>query len=123
MYASVQEFAPMPRGFTNPASAEKISKRLILLRKALDHTQESLADALEIGRSQLSNYESGQPDRIITIPVALSLCAITGVSLDWIYRGNEQSVPTELGDKLRAQARIDAETERKLRRGKVLRVS
>jgi transcriptional regulator with XRE-family HTH domain len=112
MYEFLQQSPVMPRGFSNPASAEKISKRLIQLRKALGHTQESLAEALDVGRSQLANYESGEPERIITLPVALTLCAVTGISLDWIYRGSEQSVAPELADRLRAQARIEGDKAR-----------
>jgi transcriptional regulator with XRE-family HTH domain len=106
MFAYVDTAAAMPRGFSNPATAEKISKRLVLLRKVLGHTQESLADRLEIGRSQLANYEASDPERVITVSVALSLCQISGASLDWIYTGNEFYLSSELKENLRVQEKL-----------------
>lgn len=116
MFAFFENTGVMPRGFSNPASAEKISKRLVLLRKALRHTQESLADRLEIGRSQLSNYEAGEPDRVITIGVAIDLCQLSGATLDWIYRGSEFYLPPDLKEELRVQERLLAEREGRRRR-------
>jgi transcriptional regulator with XRE-family HTH domain len=113
MLVFVENSGVMPRGFSNPASAEKISKRLVLLRKALRHTQESLAERLEIGRSQLSNYESGEPERIITLGVAIDLCQLSGATLDWIYRGTEFYLPPDLKEELRVQERLLAERDKR----------
>lgn len=112
MLVIVENTGVMPRGFSNPAAAEKISKRLILLRKALRHTQESLAERLDITRSQLANYELGDPVRMITLPVALDLCAISGVSLDWLYRGSEFYLPPDLKEEIMVQERLLAEKEK-----------
>ncbi len=106
MLAFLENTGVMPRGFSNPAAVEKISKRLILLRKVLRHTQESIADRLEIGRSQWANYEGADPERVITLSVAIDLCQLSGATLDWIYRGNEFYLPPDLKEELRVQERL-----------------
>jgi hypothetical protein len=44
------------------------------------------------------NYEAGQ--RVIFLTEALKLCTKTGVSLDWIYRGLDHTLPMNVAERL-----------------------
>lgn len=68
-----------------------IGDRLARTRKALELTQEQLADELGVSRGALGNWEQGTrlPD-----PAAMMRFANRyGVSMDWIYRGDPSSLP------------------------------
>ena len=67
------------------SSAVEIGKRLRLIREALKLSQAALCRLAEISPQAWNNAETG--DNLLTIPSAVKLCRITGVTLDWIYRG------------------------------------
>lgn len=115
MFAYVEQFPPMAREIlTNPASPEEVAKRLRLLRRALGQTQAFLAGLLGCAPQAWANYEAG--DRRISVDLALKLCVLTGVSLDWIYRGNMAMLPTELAEKIQIEMRLEARPTRVNRR-------
>jgi transcriptional regulator with XRE-family HTH domain len=77
----------------------EIGKRLRLLRIALGQKQASLASHLEIDENTWINYEQGnmRPD----VDTSIALSELSGVSLDWIYRGDNSMLPADLAEKLR----------------------
>lgn len=59
-----------------------IGKKLRLLRKELNLTQEDLANVLNTSHSTISAYESGKT--MLLTAFAFQICVKYGVSLDWI---------------------------------------
>ena len=75
-------------------SADAISERLELLRIALGyHTESAFVRALgnDVSQARWNNYING----VATVPrgIAQILCNKFGVTLDWIYRGDERLLP------------------------------
>jgi DNA-binding XRE family transcriptional regulator len=64
---------------------EGVGARLRMVRAVLSHTQADWARALKITRHLLNKWEQGaaQPN----IDVMTMICASTGCTLDFIYRG------------------------------------
>ena len=67
------------------SSAVEIGKRLKLMREALQMSQTALCRLAGISPQAWNNAETG--DNLLTVPNAVKLCRVTGVTLDWIYRG------------------------------------
>jgi transcriptional regulator with XRE-family HTH domain len=67
------------------ASAVEIGKRLKLVREALKMSQTALCRLASISPQAWNNAETG--DNLLTVPNAVKLCRVTGVTMDWIYRG------------------------------------
>ena len=67
------------------ASAVEIGKRLRLVREALKMSQTALCRLAGITPQAWNNAETG--DNLLTVPNAEKLCRVTGVTMDWIYRG------------------------------------
>jgi transcriptional regulator with XRE-family HTH domain len=82
----------------DPTSKASISERLRLLRKALGHTQVTMGKLAGASANAWQNYET-EINRI-SLDAALALCASTGLTLDWIYRGRIESLPKELAEKI-----------------------
>ncbi|WP_162815786.1 helix-turn-helix domain-containing protein [Microvirga aerophila] len=69
------------------------------LREALGHTKAStFCRLVEISDQAWNHYEHGR--RRIGIDEAAKVIAKTGVSLDWIYRGVEHTLPLHIAEKL-----------------------
>ena len=86
-------------------SLEAVAGRLALLRGTLGLTQARMSElvgATETGQTW-QHYESGR--RMIAIHHAVTLCVRFGVTLDWVYRGNINGLPPDLGPKLQADPR------------------
>jgi len=66
-------------------SAVEIGKRLRLVRQALNMSQTALCRLADISPQAWNNAETG--DNFLTVPNAVKLCRVTGVTMDWIYRG------------------------------------
>jgi transcriptional regulator with XRE-family HTH domain len=80
--------------------AEIIGKRLRTLREALGYDQaRAFCQFVGFSDQALYNYETGK--RRISLDEAMKIVAKTGVSLDWIYRGVEYSLPVQLAENLR----------------------
>ncbi|MDC9825650.1 helix-turn-helix transcriptional regulator [Devosia sp. ZB163] len=77
-------------GRSNP----DIAKRLIALREALGKNQSAFAALIEVSQPAMNNYEKGhrRPD----IDVAIRIQVRTGATLDWIYLGRRDGLPTRL---------------------------
>lgn|SRR5262249_14289923 len=77
---------------------EAVAERLRLTREALDLTQASLGRLAGISAQAWNNYERGLYR--ISIDQAVRLCITTGVTLDWIYRGEMRGLPFDLVGKI-----------------------
>jgi hypothetical protein len=75
--------------------------RLRLLRAAIfGENCSEFARRLNVSVKRLSNMENGSP---LSISVANKIrAAVPGVSLDWLYHGDERALPMAMVDKLRA---------------------
>jgi hypothetical protein len=78
-----------------------VARRLRLLRSSLfgeDCTQ--FARRVGISTQRMNNFENGYP---LSIEAANRICAVVpGMSLDWLYRGDERALPMVMLDKLRS---------------------
>jgi transcriptional regulator with XRE-family HTH domain len=78
---------------------EDIAARLIRLRLAKGYEQaKAFAERLGISEGNWNHFERAR--RKISIEDALKVCQKTGVSLDWIYRGIEHTLPRHVQDEL-----------------------
>lgn len=114
MFVYLEESAPMAaRSIPDPSSTEQIGQRLRLTRAALGHTQATMAGLMgsSTGGQAFANYEAG--DRRISVNHALKLCATCGLTMDWIYRGDLESLSGRMGDKIRVQMKLEADEERR----------
>jgi len=77
------------------------AQRLRLLRSALfneDCTQ--FAARINISVQRMNNFENGYP---LSLEVASRIrAAVPGMSVDWLYWGDERALPAVMLDKLRA---------------------
>ena len=71
------------------SSAVEIGKRLRLVREALKMSQAALCRLAGISPQAWNNAETG--DNLLTVPNAVKLCRVTGVTLDYLYRGQIRS--------------------------------
>lgn len=80
---------------TDEMSPKEIGRRLRAVRLALDYgDQNAMAQRMGISRNRYNNWEVG----IGPIPVdqAIVFCRVTGVSLDYIYRGDASGLPMRI---------------------------
>jgi transcriptional regulator with XRE-family HTH domain len=101
----------MTKAHRRPEELAEVSKRLVLLRKAMvgvDHgAQARFARMMDIRQSAWSNYELGI--RMICHEHAVRLCNRTGVTFDWNFRGQfVTSMPQDLLHKITEAASITA---------------
>ena len=84
----------------NARDLNAIGQRIVLLRRALGYGPTEFAVFLDIGTNTLSNYETGRrrPD----IDQAVNIVRRTGVTLDWLYRGEAAGLPHGLLVKINA---------------------
>ncbi len=73
--------------------------RLKAARVALAMRQESLANAVGVGRTALANWESG---RMPDVHAMIRLNERFGIPLEWIYEGRLRTVPFDLAERLQA---------------------
>jgi DNA-binding XRE family transcriptional regulator len=84
-------------------SKEAVGWRLELLREALTpFDQKRMAEHLGITPSGWHHYSKGSNRP--TLDVAMKLCRLYGVTLDWIYRGHRYAVPPSVQERLDAKA-------------------
>lgn len=105
MFGYLAHSAVMARGRPDPSSVEEIAARLRLIRTALGKTQAFMSQMIGSATDGQAwgNYETGE--RRISLDHALTLCQRTGLTLDFIYRGNMVSLPEDLGQKIQTQIR------------------
>jgi transcriptional regulator with XRE-family HTH domain len=75
-----------------------VGERLKCLRLALGRSQADLGKKLDVGATAVSNYEKGT--RAVDPYDALKLKMAYGAPLEWLYGGDESSLPPHLADKL-----------------------
>jgi transcriptional regulator with XRE-family HTH domain len=80
----------------------RLVSRVRVLMQEYGWIQDDLARETGMSNSAAGNFLSlaNYPDE----EAMVRLCEITGVSMDWLYRGNLDSVPTKLA--IRLQARL-----------------
>jgi len=83
---------------------DEVADRLRCLREATGYTHSAAAFArwLDITEQAWNNYERGR--RRIELDQAMKIVTRTGVSLDWIYRGLEHTLPVNVAERLRNRA-------------------
>jgi transcriptional regulator with XRE-family HTH domain len=86
-----------------PREVDAVAERIRLTREALGLKQAAFARLVGIEPQALNNYESGL--RRISVDQAIKICAATGVSLDWIYRGLSSGLPINLATALQQRQR------------------
>jgi transcriptional regulator with XRE-family HTH domain len=74
------------------------ARRLVALRQALGHTQAQWARRNGFEPQVVNNWEAAR--NRIGLDAALKICSVTGVTLDYIYRGSMAALPWELAAKL-----------------------
>lgn len=82
----------------NVKDTDELADRLRRTREAYDLNQASWCRLTGIESQAWNNYESGL--RRISIDQAIKVCAATGVSLDWIYRGISAGLPMNIATAL-----------------------
>ncbi len=81
------------RWYSNRLLAMDFPERLCLLRKQRGHTQQSLADSVDIHVSQIRRYENGQTQP--TLDVIRKLAISLGVSADMLVFDKDERNPRE----------------------------
>ena len=79
-------------------SLDAIGARLKAIRKASGRNQSQFATWVEVNIPTWSNYERAY--RRIDLDNAFKVVRKTGVTLDWIYFGDESGLPVHLRDSL-----------------------
>lgn len=90
---------------------DELAERLRLTREALDLSQAEIGRRTKISPQAWNNYERGR--QRISVDEAVKLCIATGVTLDWIYRGDLRGVANELAGKIQDAAGRPTPTKRR----------
>lgn len=97
---------PMPR-FPRPEELRlTIAERLSATRKALDLTQQRLADMLGVGRTTVDNWEQGV--RLPDMPAMLRFESRLGIPVEWILVGVMLRLSADLLPKILLQLKKPA---------------
>jgi DNA-binding XRE family transcriptional regulator len=89
-----------PPGMQTRVDAVEIGRRLKATRDALGLTGTEFARRARIAQNAYSQYETGR--RLLTVTVAMRLCTVYGLSMDWLFRGDPSSLPYALAGKIMA---------------------
>ncbi|WP_083926454.1 helix-turn-helix domain-containing protein [Bradyrhizobium sp. WSM4349] len=83
-------------GFAMSRDLKTIAERLKLIRGSVHGgmTQAAFGRLVGIEPQAINNYETAL--RRISVDQAIKVCAATGVSLDYIYRGVTSQLPAEI---------------------------
>lgn len=100
----------MTQDFPNPHSKEAVAYRLRLARAALGLSQAEFCRRTGIATNTWNNYEKGL--NRISLEEAFKVVNATGISLDYIYRGVEALLPSQIADNMR-KIRLEQDEERK----------
>lgn len=93
--------APMLIRGNDPHSLAAVAERMKLTRLALGLSQAAIGRLAGIEPQAWNNNERARGR--ISLDQAIKLCIATGVSLDWIYRGEMRGLPHELAVKIQEQ--------------------
>jgi transcriptional regulator with XRE-family HTH domain len=102
----------MARSSADPFSLSEIARRLRITRAALGYTQPMMSAlaGLSTEAQAWSNYEQGI--RRISLDVAHKLKTTLGLTLEWIYEGELETLKPELAAKIALQIRDEARKSR-----------
>lgn len=81
-------------------TAPAIGARLLLTRQALGLAQNEFAERAGLATNTYNQYETGK--NIPSIPMAHAICDAFGLTLDWIYRGDQSGLRYHLADAIKA---------------------
>ena len=85
-------------------------RRLRLMKHALGNlTQQQIAQSLDIDPKRWNNYERGYP---VTRAVAWMLRDRHSISIEWLWYGDERTMPKELMQKIHVADGLDDELKR-----------
>jgi transcriptional regulator with XRE-family HTH domain len=82
--------------------AKAIGVRLRLMRKALELTQEEFVKPVGMTQGAYAQYEGGhrRPSVLLANAIVDAYHGRTGVSLDWIYRGDTDALQMQFVEKV-----------------------
>lgn len=88
----------MPALPPHPQSRTEISRRIRVIRAAMDLDQTTFASRCSLSQQQLANYENPNPakSRRPNIDEAIKIRAATGFGLNFIFLGDQTDVPAAL---------------------------
>src|SRR5262245_46331527 len=90
---------------TGEKSLKAIGERLRITREALGRTQADFARRAKLSASAYNQYEKGRMRP--AIDAAISLCEVYGITLDWIYLGDNSNIrPRDLREAIQAIRQI-----------------
>lgn len=91
----------MARKELPPTHPDNIRDRMRISREALGFNQTTLSRLLGTPPSTWHNWEKGI--RRISIDKMFKLQSVTGLTMEWIYRGDIMSLPAELRERIQTQ--------------------
>jgi transcriptional regulator with XRE-family HTH domain len=97
---------PLMKGGLRPERNLIVGRRLLLTRDALRLKQNKFAEAAGISPTVYNQWENGA----VYPPAdgAIKLCEAHGLTLDWIYRGHKDRLPSWLADAIKALEAAEA---------------
>jgi len=79
----------------NDMSNKAVGRRIEKLRGAAGvESQRVMAELLGVDTNRYNNWANGVA--AFPVPFAVKLCAITGATLDYVFRGDESGLPIRL---------------------------
>lgn len=94
----IGKFPAMSEPDREPTSVEEVAARLKLTREALKLSQAALCRQTGISTQSWNNAETA--DNRISVDEAMKFCRATGVTLDWVFRGNRSLLPAMVLEEL-----------------------
>lgn len=85
----------------HPTSLSAVKRRLMLLRLAKGLKKSPMARLVGTTPQAWGNWESLTTGHRISVDEAIKVCQATGAKLEWIYRGEEDSMPSALMAKIK----------------------
>lgn len=98
----------------DPTSMAAIGRRLQITREALGMSQVAICQLTKISPQTWNNAETGR--QRLGLDSALEVSRVTGVALDWIYRGNEELLPRRIAEYIAKPKDDPKPTSRRSRR-------
>lgn len=82
----------------HPTDMAEIGRRIEATRKALGKTPSEFARLTGLSPQNIHQFEIGM--KRPSVDSALKICAATGVTLDWVYRGLATGLPTTIAERM-----------------------
>lgn len=79
----------------NDMSNKAVGRRIEAIREAIGvESQRLMAERLGVDTNRYNNWANGVAS--IPVPFAIKLCAVSGATLDYVFRGDESGLPLRL---------------------------